>query len=81
MKRIALIGLGPHAKRIYYPFLEELTQNDPDATLELIIDLDINRKTIEAFLKDKKLQPKQTIFGFFPADQSEQNPFDGRGSA
>lgn len=68
MKRIALIGLGPHAKRIYYPFLEELTQNDPDATLELIIDLDINRKAIEAFLKDKKLQPKQTIY----LDSSQQ---------
>lgn len=68
MKRIALIGLGPHAKRIYYPFLEKLTQNDPDTALELIIDLDINQKTIETFLKNKKLQPKQIIY----LDSSQQ---------
>lgn len=62
MKRIALIGLGPHAQRIYYPFLEGLTRNDQNTSLELIIDLEINRNKINTFLSNKKLQPKKLIF-------------------
>ena len=62
MIRIALVGLGPHAQRIYYPFLESLTKKDPDVTLELIVDLDINRKTIESFLNKQQLQPQRILY-------------------
>lgn len=62
MQRIALIGLGPHAKRIYYPYLTELIKNDPDFVLELIIDLEMNRSKIESFLKQENLQPKKIIY-------------------
>lgn len=61
-KRIALIGLGPHAKRIYYPYIEELTKSDSNFSLELIIDLELNRSQIESFLQDQKLQPKKIIY-------------------
>jgi predicted dehydrogenase len=73
MKRVALIGLGPHAKRIYYPFLTELTRSDSEVSLELVIDLDMNREAVESFLSKSSLKPKHVIY----LDSSEQiNPDD-----
>lgn len=62
MKRIALIGFGPHSKRIYYPYLEDLLNLDKNATFELLVELEINRDKINSFFSDKKIKPKKIIF-------------------
>ena len=56
-ENVALIGLGPHAQRVYYPYLDKLTAKDRHFSFELIIDLEHNREKVEAFLADKHLQP------------------------
>ena len=61
-ERIALIGLGPHAKRIYYPYLDKLIKNDSSFSLDLIIDLDTNKHLVEDFLKKQTLRPKSVIY-------------------
>lgn len=62
MEKVALIGLGPHAKRIYYPYLTDLIASDDRFSLELVIDLDINREAIDEFLKSQSLQPKNILY-------------------
>lgn len=57
-KKIALFGLGPHARRIYYPYLEKLMTDRDDVSLEIVVDLDINKEYIEKWLENRSLQPK-----------------------
>lgn len=61
VKNIALIGLGPHAKRIYYPFLEKIS-NKKNINIKLIATLDDQEETAKEYLKYKKLQPENIIF-------------------
>ena len=65
-KKIALFGLGPHARRIYYPYLEKLMTDRDDVSLELVVDLDINKEYIEKWLENRSFQPKHKIY--LPAD-------------
>lgn len=58
VKNVALIGLGPHAKRIYYPYLEKIK----NVNLELLVDLDCNKDHILQYIKLRKLQPKILLF-------------------
>lgn len=62
MNKVALIGLGPHAQRIYYPYLTSLVDKDPNFTFELLIDLDINRNKIEKFLETQILKPVHRVY-------------------
>lgn len=62
IKRIALIGLGPHARRIYYPYLEEMLKNDPEAKFEVLIDLAINKNRIKKFLSERKIKPNHIVY-------------------
>ena len=62
MKKVAIFGLGPHARRIYYPYLEEVIAEHNDISLELVVDLDTNKKYIEKWLTSRKLQPKHKIY-------------------
>lgn len=59
---VALIGLGPHAQRIYYPYLADLIAKDSNFVFELLIDLDMNKKKVEKFLKTQHLKPKHVIY-------------------
>lgn len=61
MKRVALIGLGPHARRIYYPYLERRTELG-DTELALLVDLELNREAIEEYLSEKDLKPQRILF-------------------
>jgi hypothetical protein len=62
MENIALIGLGPHAKRIYYPYIEQLLKSDPAFSFELLVDLSSNRERIEKFLAKQTIQPKHILY-------------------
>ena len=46
MKKIMLIGLGPHAKKIYINFIKRCNLN-----LSLLIELDSNKEKVLSFLK------------------------------
>lgn len=62
MEHIALIGLGPHAKRIYYPYIQDLVTKDKKFSFELLIDLESNREDIENFLNLQSIKPKNVLF-------------------
>lgn len=47
MQNVALIGLGPHAKRIYINYLKKTNTN-----LVLVVDLDSQRQSIRQFLDE-----------------------------
>lgn len=51
-----IIGLGFHARRIYYPILENKNKNI------LIVDTKDQQKLIEEFLRDRKVQPLDKLF-------------------
>ncbi len=57
MKNIILIGLGPHAKRIYINFIKKYKLN-----LSLLVDLDINKEEIKTFLKKEKFAYTKVYF-------------------
>lgn len=61
VKNIALIGLGPHAKRIYYPFLEKIS-NKKNINIKFIARLDDQKQNAKEYLKYKKLQRENIIF-------------------
>ncbi len=60
MKNYILIGLGPHAKRIYYPFLEKY-QPKYNINLKLIVDLKNQKSKISQFIKERKLKPEKIV--------------------
>lgn len=52
MNKILLIGLGPHAKRIYFPIMQKWGK-DFNAELECAVDLESKKEDIQNYLKDK----------------------------
>jgi predicted dehydrogenase len=48
---ILLVGLGPHAKRIYFPIIKTDSKNI-NARISLIVDLEEKREDIEKYLLD-----------------------------
>jgi hypothetical protein len=60
-KNIILAGLGPHARRIYYPLLEKYA-GQYNISLPLIIDLQSQKDKIYTYLSGRKLQPENLFF-------------------
>ena len=61
MKNYILVGLGPHAKRIYYPFLEKY-QAGFGIRLKLLIELENQTQKVTEFLRARKLQPEKILY-------------------
>lgn len=61
MKNFILIGLGPHAKRIYYPFLEKYKEKY-DIKLKLVIDLESQKEKINKAISARTLKPEKILF-------------------
>ena len=47
MKNVALVGIGPHSKRIYLPYFKKHKVN-----LALVIDLNSQKETIKNYLQE-----------------------------
>lgn len=61
VRQIGLIGLGPHAKRIYYPLIEKYARSN-HLNLVFLIELAGNEEQVCGFLSDRQVQPKETFF-------------------
>lgn len=61
MKNVVVVGLGPHARRHYYPILERLSERTPLA-VRLVLDLQDQEAHIRAYLADRPLPAERTIF-------------------
>ncbi len=61
MKNYIFVGLGPHAKRIYYPFLEKY-QLSHGIHLKLLIELKNQALHVSSFLSQRKLQPEKIVY-------------------
>lgn len=61
MKNVILVGLGPHARRIYYPFLEK-HQKEFGINILLVVDLESQRNTIQEYLSSKTVQPNKVLY-------------------
>lgn len=59
-KQYILVGLGPHAKRIYYPFLEKY-QKKYGIRLRLLIELDSQQNILNKFITSRKLKPQEVF--------------------
>jgi predicted dehydrogenase len=60
-KNIVLAGLGPHARRIYYPLLEKYAEQYRIRLL-LVIDRKEQSAAIHKYLEGRSLQPEQLLF-------------------
>lgn len=58
---ILLFGLGPHAKRIYYPLLEKY-EKKYEIEIIGIVDLEDQKEKIDEYLKGRMLQPRYKFF-------------------
>ena len=61
MKNYIFVGLGPHAKRIYYPFLEKY-QAQFGIRIKLLVELESQSQKVAEFLIAHKMKPEQTLF-------------------
>lgn len=61
MQNIILIGLGYHARRIYFPVLQELQKKDIIGQI-FIVDLKSQREVIENYLFEKKSKNVEVLF-------------------
>lgn len=61
MQNIILIGLGYHARRIYFPVLQELQRKNIIDQI-LIVDLKSQKKIIENYLYEKKSKNVEVLF-------------------
>src|SRR4051794_20024601 len=60
-KNIVLAGLGPHARRIYYPLLEKYAAQY-NIRLLLLIDRHDQSESLHKYLAGRNLQPEQLLF-------------------
>lgn len=60
-KNIVLAGLGPHARRIYYPLLEKY-QQQYNIHIPLLIDRKEQTTAIHTYLEGHQLQPEDILF-------------------
>ena len=70
MKKIALIGLGPHAKRIYYKFIENDVLKE-NIYFSVLVELESKKKEVELFFKNKVVKPK---YIFYVSDKDQVVP-------
>ena len=61
MKNYIFVGLGPHAKRIYYPFLEKHRARY-DIRLKLLIELENQVLNVTKFLTQRSLRPEKILY-------------------
>ena len=64
MNNIMLIGIGPHAKKIYINFIKKYHLN-----LSLLVELNINKDSIKKYLKENNFFNTKTYF----IDKDESN--------
>lgn len=62
MNNICLIGLGPHAKRIYYRYISDEVKNNK-ATFSLLVDVQDKKDDILSFLSTQEIKPKKIVLG------------------
>ncbi len=60
-KTLVLAGLGPHARRIYYPLLEKYREQY-NIRLALLIDRHEQAEAVNTYLEGRSLQPEQILF-------------------
>jgi hypothetical protein len=60
-KGIVLIGLGPHARRVYYPLLEKYARRY-DIRMRLVVDLEDQASCVRRYLVGRSLQPERLFF-------------------
>lgn len=60
-KKLVLIGLGPHAKRIYYPLIEKW-QAEHDFELALLVELEDQQTSVEQYLRERLVQPERIVY-------------------
>jgi len=70
-KNIILVGLGPHARRIYYPLLEKYGQQY-NIKIPLVVDLQSQREIICQYLLSRTIQPERLCL---VDDEKKDNDF------
>lgn len=58
--RIVLAGLGPYARKLYYPLLERY-QSAGLLTIDMVIDLESQRRVVEKYLAARSVQPRRVV--------------------
>lgn len=61
LRNIGLIGLGPHARRIYYPLIEKYSVTQ-GLKLVMVVELEGNEDSVNGFLENRTIQPAQKFF-------------------
>lgn len=61
LRNIGLIGLGPHARRIYYPLIEKYSVTQ-GLKLVMVVELEGNEDSVNIFLENCTIQPVQKFF-------------------
>ncbi|KKR91276.1 MAG: hypothetical protein A2556_00480 [Candidatus Vogelbacteria bacterium RIFOXYD2_FULL_44_9] len=59
-QKIALVGLGPHAKRIYYSFIKKLVENG--GVFSVLIELESKKNVVEEFFTGQDIKPNQILY-------------------
>ncbi|MBI3632063.1 MAG: Gfo/Idh/MocA family oxidoreductase [Candidatus Vogelbacteria bacterium] len=60
-KNYIFVGLGPHTKRIYYPFLEK-HKDTYNICLKLLVELENQKQNVEKYLVGRSLQPERILY-------------------
>lgn len=68
MKKVALIGLGPHSKRIYLNYFEKYN----NCEFTMLIDLESNKENVEEYLKTRNFNDVKL---FLIPDEYKDNEF------
>jgi predicted dehydrogenase len=60
IRNIALLGLGPHARRIYYPLIEKY-KNELGLNIQLVVDLESQGERVRTYMAQHLLQPERLV--------------------
>lgn len=58
---VVLVGLGPHARRIYYPMLTRAAASH-GVRIALLVELESQRERVREYLNGQAVQPDEVVF-------------------
>lgn len=69
--KIAVIGLGPHARRVYVPALQRLRERF-GVEVALVVDVEAKQEEVRSFLAARELRPEQLFVKPFQQRMPEE---------
>lgn len=69
LRHIGVVGLGPHARRVHYVFLQQLAAAR-EITIPIVVEVDTERAVVESYISERSPHTSPISTWFVPRDKA-----------